>query len=222
MNTTNIFCIVGKTGSGKSEYYRRLLFDHPFTKILDISPLVYGTTRNKRLNEIEGIDYYFHTKEQYDRIDKDDLVEFRSYYKSDEGVVYYFTKNIYFEKTGNIICAASPYQYESYRTWCDKENIKTPGKYKLYLIIIDASVYNRVTRLIKRHNNNEDAIYEICRRILEEKSEFENVFSRIPELIDPLSNPSVCFIDNNNDGEGAIEENIKRIKRFILAKCESK
>lgn len=209
----NIFCIVAKTGAGKTEYLNRIFADRKFIEKYDLSMLVYGTTRNKRPGEEEGKDYFYVSQEEYEKIPSEDLVEFRSYYTLNDGTVYYFTKKEHFDNGGNIICITSPFQYESYRNWCAKENIKG-NKYNLFMIIIDAEVKCRIERLMKRANKDSD-IYEMCRRVIQEKSEFEDVSKRVPELIDPMMATNVCYIDNNSSEEKDIEANLNRFKDFI-------
>ena len=215
--TINIFCILAKTGGGKSEYINRIIKDKRFMNSNNISLLVYGTTRNARNGEKEGIDYYFHTPEEYDKITDDELVESRSYYTLNDGVVYYFTKTDYLNKNGNIICIASPYQYENYRNWCSKQNIRGQIKYNLNMIIIDTSLKVRMERILKRAQKEED-VYEMCRRVIQERDEFNNVSERVPELLDPMLSNNVCFINNDLDGESNILQNINTIKRFIRKK----
>lgn len=214
-NTTNVFCILSKTGGGKSEYMNRIVSDHFFMKKNDLSLLVYGTTRNRRKYEKDGVDYYYHTQEEYDNIPDSELVESRSYYTLNDGTIYYFTKAEYFnKKSKNVICITSPFQYENYRNWFAKENIKGNHKYRIFMIILETDLRIRIDRISKRANSDKD-LYEMCRRIVEEKNEFEDVQKRIPELIDPMMSTNVCYINNNDYSEESILENIDKIKTFI-------
>ena len=70
-------------------------------------------------------------------------------------------------------------------------------------------------RGISRANSNESNIYEFCRRVLEEKNEFDDVKRRIAELDNPKEHPNVCYIDNSNEGETYIEYNLEKIVSFI-------
>ena len=209
----NIFCIVAKSGGGKTRYMKDLTSDSYFMNKMDLSLLTYGTTRAKRSNEIEGIDYHFHTKEDYEKIPEDDLIEYRSYYTMNNGTVYYFTKKEYFENRRNILCLTSPYQYESYRNWIAKQNIKGE-RYRIFMILINTDLKIRVQRLLERAENDAD-IYEFCRRVMQEKNEFEDVGKRIPEFLDPMMATNVCYIDNNSPMEVDILCNLMKIKEFI-------
>lgn len=219
MNSTiNIFCIMGRTGAGKSSYFNKIVSNKLFMKVSNLSLLVFGTTKKKKPEDKEGIDYYFYSNEEYEKLIKDDdLIECRSYYTLNHGVVKYFTKASYIEsKNTNIICTVSPYQFESYKNWCNKQNIKTPGRYKLFLIIIDTSLRYRLNRIITESDNSESELYELCRRILEEKSEFESVTNRLPELIDPMGSSNVCYVNNDSSSIEVFKQNLEIIKRFIV------
>ena len=215
---TNIFCIVGRSGAGKSYYYNSITLDSKFMKKAKLEPLVYGTTRPPRSGEKDGIDYNFMSVEDYNKINKNKLIEFRSYNRID-GTVYYFTLTDYIaSKSQNLICTASLFQYESYRNWVNIENIKNPNSYKLYLIILDANVKNRLFRIVERRCKNDADIYEACRRIVEENAEFSQVSSRVPELIDPMSYNTVVYINTDNISNDNNLYNLNKIKDFILLK----
>ena len=57
MEIIRLFCIVGKTGTGKSTYLNKILEDKEFLEAHNLSNLVYGTTRKKRNGEIDGVDF---------------------------------------------------------------------------------------------------------------------------------------------------------------------
>ena len=212
MDTIHIFCFMGKANAGKSMYIKKILSDLKFSRKFNLSPLTIGTTRKQRESEKDGKDYYFFSEEKYNDIKDDELVEFRSYYTLLEGVIYYFTKVEYLQTEKNIICMTTPYQYENYRHWCEKENIKTPGKYELHLIYVEADIKTRINRALSEIET-EDEIYEFARKILRDRNEFGDVSKRIPELIDPMLSNNICFIFNNS--ENNIKENFCKIKSFI-------
>ena len=216
--TKNIFCIVGESGSGKSYYSNSIILDKKFMKQANLEQLIYGTTRAPRSGEKNGIDYNFISIEEYKKIPDDKLVEFRTY-NTINGKVYYFTKSDYIEdKKHNLICTASLYQYESYRNWIANENIKNPGSYNLYLIILNANVKERLLRIINRRCENDDDIYEACRIIVEERAEFNIVKSRIPELMEPLSYNTVLYMNTNDISNESNIANLNKIRLFIISK----
>ena len=214
----NIFCIVGESGSGKSFYMDSISLDTKFMKKAKLETLVYGTTREPRPEEKDGIDYNFVTLEEYNNIPKEKLIEFRTYYTIN-GKKHYFTKTDYIEnRKKNLICTASLYQYESYRNWVNLQNIKHPDSYRLYLIILNASVRNRLIRIVENRCKKDADIYEACRRIVEERAEFEQVKSRVPELMDPMGYNSVLLVQTNNISTESNRNNIDKIKHFIISK----
>lgn len=216
--STNLFCIVGKTGSGKSLYMTKLLEDKRFISKYNISNLVYGTTRSKRKDEVEGKDYYFISKEEYAKINYDDLIESRSYYTLNDGEVYYFTKKEYLEDSNNIICTASPYQYEKYKSWFYYKSLESNHiDYNIYAIIIDTDLKTRLNRVINSRTSKDDDIYELCRRVIQEKMEFDDVCKRLPELSTEQSTEysNTCYIDNSSNTREDIVNNLIRIKKFI-------
>jgi guanylate kinase len=215
----NIFCIVGESGSGKTYYNNSIILDNRFMKKAKLEPLIYGTTRDPRPEEKNGVDYNFISVKEYEDIPKEQLIEFRTYSTID-GKKHYFTLTKYIEesKKDNLICTASLYQYESYRNWISTENIKHPNSYALYLIVLNANVKNRLYRILDKRCKNDKDVYEACRRIVEERAEFDQVKKRVPELMDPMSYNTVLFIDTNNISSEKNKENLDKIKQFIISK----
>lgn len=220
MKRINIFCFIAKTGSGKTKYINSILEDKKFMEENNLSLLVYGTTRSKREKEVDGIDYYFHSNEEFKNIPKENLVEFRSYYTLNDGEIFYFTKSEYFNKEDkNIICVVSPYQYESYKKWVLEQNLNSKitdsgYEYNLKPILINTDLKIRINRLMDRAKKDED-IYEMCRRVMQEKMEFESVEQHNIELVATFDFKTNCIIDNNSSKPRDIKKNINKIKEFI-------
>lgn len=190
-----IFCIVGKSGAGKSTYLDSLMKDDRI-KELNFKELKYHTTRSKRTPEEDT--YYFTTMEEYEK-DIQNVVEARSYKKYDEEVVYYTTKDD-LNPTGcnGLICAASVNQALAYY-----DNIPN-----VYIINIEVDTKERLLRLINRCKT-ETECYEVCRRIIEEDSEYSKLFER------DFGNGNMINIDNNYNH---IEDNASKIILFMKSK----
>lgn len=62
MKNKNLIIFVGDSGSGKS-YYEKAMYNLGFDK------LVSHTTRNPRIGEVNSVDYYFVSIEDFDKID---------------------------------------------------------------------------------------------------------------------------------------------------------
>ena len=82
-----IFCLMGKSSSGKDTVYQRLLADEK----LGLHRLVTGTTRTIREGERDGEEYYFYTEEQFHQLQEEGrIIECRSY-DTMHGIWHYFT-----------------------------------------------------------------------------------------------------------------------------------
>lgn len=80
----NLFVVSGPSGVGKDTVVKTLLKKHP-----EINKTVSVTTRDKRSNEIEGVDYYYHSKKEfYDYILNEELVEYELYDGAYYGTLY--------------------------------------------------------------------------------------------------------------------------------------
>lgn len=197
---TNVFCIIGESGSGKNFYLDKILSDKEFVAENNLELLVYGTTREKRSYEVDGEDYHFFTDGAFECVKSGSygkLVECRTYRLLDRDV-YYFTLNRFFEPLysgKNIICTASPDQYMAYKKFFRYTDINVYG------IKINVDLRKRIESLIKRAEND-NQLYEMCRRVVNEKEEFSSCIFN-----------GYINIDNNNFD--FTESNLNIIKRFM-------
>lgn len=75
----DIVCLIGESGSGKDSIFKEVLSSAKKHKI-DINPIINCTTRPKRDNEKENVDYYYLTLEQFtDKLLKNELLEATSF-----------------------------------------------------------------------------------------------------------------------------------------------
>ena len=190
-----IFCILGRSGSGKSTYLDALM-NTSFVKDNEIIELKYHTTRSKRSPEEDS--YYFTTYEEYKNTSKEDIIESREYQKYDEKVVYYTTKDDVDKDCKAFICAASVDQAISYYSKLGD----------VYFISIYMDTKERLLRLINRCNT-ENECYEVCRRTLEEDEEINRFNSA------GIPSSKIAFINNNTSGQYTINGNLEIIKNFI-------
>lgn len=83
MNKNNIFVISGPSGSGKNTVYDGLKVLIP-----DIAQTVSATTRAAREGEINGVDYYFISEEEFKKyIARGEFIEFVQYGKNYYGTL---------------------------------------------------------------------------------------------------------------------------------------
>ena len=168
-----ILCIVGGTCTGKSTLLNKITSDKELMEKYNLKKLVYSTTRKKRDGEIEGVDYYFKTNDEYveDR-NNHAIVEARDYETKDQGIIKYYTQKSYIQKGSNYICTASPMQAAAY--------IYNLGdEFDIYIFILYTDEIERVRRGIERISNDNiitdknKATVELCRRVVDEYLENE-------------------------------------------------
>ena len=82
-----IFCIIGKSGTGKDTLYQELLND----EALPFERLVPCTTRPVRAGEQNGREYFFYTVEELRALEQAGKVIESRCYKTVHGPWYYFT-----------------------------------------------------------------------------------------------------------------------------------
>ena len=185
----NIFVISSPSGGGKTSLIKKLLED-PRSEgtVLSIS----HTTRKKRLNEKDGVDYFFTDKKSFeDKIKKNDFLEyatvFDNYYGSSQETV-----NTLVSQGKTVILELD---------WQGAKQVKS--KIPCYLIfLLPPSIDDLKKRLIDR-NLDESEIIE--KRINEAKNEISN-----SEIYD--------FLILNDNFEMALQD----LKSIILDRCDPK
>lgn len=163
-----IFCVMGKSATGKDTIYENLLGD----KDLQLKRIIPYTTRPIRDHEEEGREYHFCTEEDVLRLDAEGrIVEMRQY-NTVYGIWKYFTVN-----DGNIAL--------------DQENYLLIGTVEGYVMVRDyfgadrvVPIYvevedgERLLRAISREKKQDIPKYEeMCRRFLADAKDFseENI-----------------------------------------------
>lgn len=218
---TNIFCIIANIGSDQEQYIRNILSDILFIKATNLSRLIYNTTKPADLSEKKNKKYNHYSVSEYDKIPKEEIIEERSYYNVIYKDVFYFTKVSDIENKGNIIAIVSPFQYENYKRWVSNENIRTPDKYGLYAIIINRNHKVSIIHALDEIDGNDEVqILELCRRVMGESFEFNNVSERLPEFKDPLNCSNVCYINYNKNTDEVFKSNLSSMKKFIQQKIK--
>ena len=183
----NIFVISGPSGGGKTSLIKKLLKD-PRSEgtVLSIS----HTTREKRLNEKDGVDYFFTDKKSFeDKIKKNDFLEYATVFDN-----YYGTS----QKTVNTLVSQGKTVILEL-DWQGAKQVKS--KIPCYLIfLLPPSIDDLKKRLIDR-NLDESEIIE--KRIKEAKNEISN--SKIYD-----------FLILNDNFEMALQD----LKSIILGRCD--
>lgn len=158
-----IFCLIGKSSSGKDTVFKLLRAD----KELDLKAVIPYTTRPKRNNETDGIEYHFideKTLVDYARSGK--IIEKREY-DTVNGRWYYCTID-----DGQVDLTKSNYllivtleAYKNLKQYFGVENIVS-----IYITVDDAT---RLERSLAREKQQQHPNYEeLCRRFLADSEDF--------------------------------------------------
>lgn len=188
-----IFCVMGKSSSGKDTLFKLLKED----KDLDLIPLVPYTTRPKRENETEGVEYHFIDEaalQQYAQSGK--IIEKREY-QTVNGIWYYCTidDGMIDLSHGNYIVIATLEAYQHL-----KSHFGTESVVPIYIAVDDLLRLERALAREKQQKNpNCD---ELCRRFLADNADFN------PEKLKVNTIRTVY----NND---ILEDCFNRIKKDI-------
>ena len=185
----NIFVISSPSGGGKTSLIKKLLEDpRSESTVLSIS----HTTREKRLNEKDGVDYFFTDKKSFeDKIKKNDFLEYATVFDN-----YYGTSQ---ETVNALVSQGKTVILEL--DWQGAKQVKS--KLLCYLIfLLPPSIDDLKKRLIDR-NLDESEIIE--KRINEAKNEISS-----SEIYD--------FLILNDNFETALQD----LKSVILDRCDPK
>lgn len=158
-----LFCIMGKSASGKDTVFRRLTQDER----LSLKKVVPYTTRPSRNGEVNGQDYYFVSDDAYNQMwDDQKIIESRTY-QTVNGPWHYFTAN-----DGQVDLSESSFiiigTLEAYVKICDYY-----GKDNVIGIYIEVEDGLRLERALAREKLQTHPNYaELCRRFLADCSDF--------------------------------------------------
>ncbi len=177
---SRIFCIVGKSASGKDTIYKAILSNN----YPGLTPVVPYTTRPKRMGEKDGADYNFVTEAQLKEFEAQDRVIEKRCYTTTQGVWTYFT--LKFEMCDN----------KDYILITTLEGVKGIIEYYgadvVNLICLVADDRTRLLRCIERESKQKVPDYsEVCRRFLADQQDFSD------ENIRGFKN--IYYIDTNCD-----------------------
>lgn len=158
-----IFCLMGKSSSGKDTIYKMLLEQ----KDIVLGTIIPYTTRPIRSGEQEGVEYHFSTEEQLQQLlEENRIIELRQY-NTIHGIWKYFTVNdgqIDFQ-TGNYLIIGTLESYEKIRRYYGEELVLP-----IYIEVDDGL---RLQRALDRERLQETPKYtEMCRRFIADAEDF--------------------------------------------------
>lgn len=220
----HIFCLMGKSASGKDTIYEKLLQD----ELLGLHSVVPYTTRPIRSGEADGREYWFTTVEQFEEAQKDGKVIESRRYDTVYGPWYYYTKDdgqIDLERYDVLLIGT----LESYRAlqqyygkkvsgWNATEKIapgrnalekKTSGRNAqgadvLVPLYIEAEDGVRLQRALHREQKRGNGRYEeMCRRFLADQKDFSE------------ENLKAAGIEKRFDNSQSLDRCLAEVKDYI-------
>ena len=161
---SKLFCIMGKSASGKDTIFKKLTQDEN----LDLKRVVSYTTRPMREGEQEGVEYHFVTAQRLEELQKEGKVIERRDYSAVHGIWSYFTVDdgqVNFSLNQDSIIIGTLESYQKIRTYFGKANV-----IPLYIHVEDGL---RLERALERERQQEEPGYaEMCRRFLADAQDF--------------------------------------------------
>lgn len=161
---SKLFCIMGKSASGKDTIFKKLTQDEN----LDLKRVVSYTTRPMREGEQEGVEYHFVTAQRLEELQKEGKVIERRDYSTVHGIWSYFTVydgQVNFSLNQDSIIIGTLESYQKIRTYFGKANV-----IPLYIHVEDGL---RLERALERERQQEEPGYaEMCRRFLADAQDF--------------------------------------------------
>lgn len=167
MEKHKIYCLMGKSASGKDTIYRKLREYAGQTSAPALREVVPYTTRPIRTGEEEGVTYHFETNEQFEQAKAEGrIIESRDY-DTVYGVWHYYTKD-----DGQIDLNSSSYlligTLESYLSFCEYY-----GRECVVPLYIELESGIRLQRALDRERKEAQPKYaELCRRFLADEQDF--------------------------------------------------
>lgn len=167
---SRIFCIVGKSCSGKDTIYARILAQNR----PGLLPVVPCTTRPRRPGEADGQSYHFVTEEQLSQYEAQGQVIEKREYHTTKGLWTYFT--LRFDLNTDRLLITTLEGAQALMDCCGPQHVRI-----VYLHVDDRT---RLLRYIDRESRQARPDYaEVCRRFLADQTDFsEERLSRFPHL----------------------------------------
>lgn len=193
-----IFCVMGKSATGKDTIYKELLQETS----LDLKRIIPYTTRPIREGEVEGREYHFCTEEDVKRLEESGrIVELRQY-DTVYGIWKYFTVddgNIQLDKE-NYLLIGTLEAYTKVRDYFGTE--------KTLPIYVEVEDGERLLRAISREKEQDTPKYEeMCRRFLADAKDFSE------------ENLKAAGIEKRFENKN-LADTIAEIRQYIASKME--
>ena len=158
-----IYCMMGKSSTGKYTLYKRILEE----KELSLKTIIPYTTRPIREGEQEGVEYFFCDEKKVTELEQQGkIIELRAY-DTIHGIWKYFTVDDgqVTLKTQDYLIIGTLEAYLKIREYYGKENVVP-----IYIEVEDGE---RLTRALYREKQQKQPKYEeLCRRFLADAKDF--------------------------------------------------
>lgn len=196
--------IMGKSSTGKdtikTELFRRLKIEN-----FSIRELILYTTREKRVNELEGVDYYFVKEDEYQSmLNKGEIVESRTYNKV-QGMVRYFTvldKKIMEPCLDYVVSIGTLESYNNIRNYIAENRDINIKILPVYLEVENKKRYDRAMKREEKEPLESRNYDEVNRRYQADEADFSE--EKLREL-----DINIRFENDN------IENTINSIFRYV-------
>ena len=171
---SKLFCIMGKSASGKDTIFKHLIQD----ETLGVKTVVSYTTRPMREGEQDGVEYHFVTRAKLEELKREGkVIECRDYHTI-HGVWSYFTVDdgqVDFNSEQDSMIIGTLESYEQIRIYYCKENVVP-----IYVNVEDGE---RLTRALNREKQQDAPKYlELCRRFLADAEDFSEAKLKACEI----------------------------------------
>lgn len=157
-----IYCIMGKSASGKDTLFKKLLAECPKMK-----KMVLYTTRPIREGETDGVEYHFVRPEELDKFEKEGRLIEKRVYNTVHGPWIYATVDDSQIKLAsrNYLVIGTIESYQKIRDYFGEDKVVP------ILITLDSGI--RLQRAINRENAQTVPQYkEMCRRFIADEEDF--------------------------------------------------
>ncbi len=169
---SRIFCIVGKSGSGKDTFYKAVMEKYRGR----LTPIIPCTTRPMREGEVSGENYFFVTDAELRRLERENKIIEKREYHTVQGLWTYFTPKFELEPGRDYILITTLEGVHSFIAAFGEDAVRP-----VYLTLPDGV---RLHRCLDREDGQLRPDYaEMCRRYLADEADFSlDKLSAIPGL----------------------------------------
>ena len=189
-----IYCIMGKSSSGKDSIYKMLMQDEE----LSLKKVIPYTTRPMRAGEREGVEYFFCSEEQLAAFEEaGKVIELRAY-QTVHGIWKYFTVNDHqiADVKQDYLLIGTLESYLKIRDYFGRERVVP-----IYVEVEDGE---RLMRAIERERMQGQPKYEeMCRRFLADSADFSEEKLKSAQI-------EIRFVNCD------LIETVQNIKNFML------